>query len=204
MPLPISIKQAKATATWLKTHFSAEMAAVATTPPIDADVLCAIACQEAACYWLEWTTHLSPAEVLAHCVFDASGDVQGAPRTAKPVNTAQCRKDFGDAFTDDMIAEANAMRALRGMKPAKIVYKGYGFLQYDLQYAYTDLDFFAKHQWRDFTQCARRAVDELNKNYKKYKDLRTAIRAYNGQGAKAEQYAENVMEFLDACRTVTV
>lgn len=204
MPLPISITQAKAVAKWLKTNFAAEMAAAAPNAPVDSNLLCAIACQEAACYWLEWTTRYTPAQIVAHCVFDASGDVPSAPRSAKPKNTAQCRKDLGAAFTDDMIAEANAMRKMRGMKPAQIVYKGYGIFQYDLQFAYSDFDFFKSHKWRSFSECATRAAKELSANYAKYKDLRTAVRAYNGKGAKAEQYADNVMEFLAACKTVKV
>jgi hypothetical protein len=202
--LPITIDQAKAAAKWLKTNFGAEMASIAATSPIDSDLLCAVACQEAACYWLGWTRRYTPQEIVAHCVFDASGDIAGFPRNARPRNTAEFRATYGDTFADMLIAEANVMRSMRNLTPAQIVYKGYGIFQYDLQFVAKDRAFFETRLWRLFRECATRAHRELAANYQQYGDLRTAVRAYNGTGANAQAYADNVMTFLAACKTVVV
>ena len=98
MPLPISIRQAKSAARWMRNHFLAEMTAAAPQAPIDPPLLCAIACQETAYVWLDWIDQHTPAEVIAHCVFDASGDAPGAPRSAFPHNTAAFRTVYGAAF----------------------------------------------------------------------------------------------------------
>ena len=83
-----------------------------------------------------------------------------------------------------------------------MVYKGYGIFQYDLQFVLSDEVFFRQKQWGDFQACIDRAVGELEKNYLHYKDLRTAIRAYNGSGPSAEQYADDVMQLLEWCSEV--
>jgi hypothetical protein len=47
-----------------------------------------------------------------------------------------------------------------------------------------------------------RAMHELMAKYAIYKDIRTAVRAYNGSGPRAEQYAEDVMQLAAWCSEV--
>jgi hypothetical protein len=94
-----------------------------------------------------------------------------------------------------LIVEANETRLLRGFKPASWVYKGYGVFQYDLQYVETDEGFFRDKEWYQFTASLERAMKELVSKYKKHNDLWKAIRAYNGSGPSATDYANNVIQF---------
>jgi hypothetical protein len=109
---------------------------------------------------------------------------------------------YGDAFTQDLIGEANQTRALRGLPAASWVYKGYGIFQYDLQYVGADTAFFQQKQWGEFQACLDRALSELKTKYAHYKDLRTTVRAYNGSGPSAEAYADDVMTLLAWCSEV--
>lgn len=202
MELPISEKQARKAALWLKANFGKEIEKAVKDTPFSADIICGIICQETAYFWVGRTDKLSIAEVLARCVLDASGDVSGKPRSVFPKNTAAFREKYGDEFTRMLIEEANKTRALRGFMPAKIVYKGYGILQYDLQFVTDDEDFFRLKKWYDFSECLRRAMTELNEKYKIHKNLKKAVKAYNGRGEKAEAYAENVLEFARYCSQV--
>jgi hypothetical protein len=202
MAPPINEPQAHAVKTWMTANFGAQLAAAVQGTPFDDNLLCAIAGKEAACYWLAWTRTMAPAEVLARCVFDASGDAPNTSRSAFPRNTAQFRAQYGDALTDMLIAEANAARQLRNLGPAQWVYKGYGIFQYDLQYITADRGFFADRRWGDFGECVTRAVRELSEKYAHYQDLRSAVRAYNGSGPAAEAYADDVMQLLTWCSEV--
>jgi cell wall-associated NlpC family hydrolase len=163
-------------------------------------LLCAIACREAGLYWLPLTPHKSAAEILGLSIYDASGDVAGAPRSAFPKNTTQFRQVYGDGFTSMLIDEANKARAVRGLNPASIVYKGYGIFQYDLQFVKTDESFFRERKWYNFSECVSRAVKELKHKFDVTGDIHDAVRAYNGSGPKAEQYARDVMRLLPFCQ----
>ena len=55
--------------------------------PFSVNLLSGIACQETAVFWLNFIDDLSPDEVLARCVLDASGDFPGTMRMAFPRNT---------------------------------------------------------------------------------------------------------------------
>lgn len=196
---PISETQAHQVKIWMMRNFGPQLMTSIQDKPFDVNVICAIAGKEAALYWLNWIDTLSPQETLARCVFDASGDAPNTSRVAFPQNTQAFIAKFGTAFGTDLIDEANKTRQLRHLAPANWVYKGYGIFQYDLQFVLSDEAFFRQKQWGDFQACLDRAVDELVKNYTHYKDLRTAIRAYNGSGAAAEQYADDVMRLLEWC-----
>ncbi|ACL62511.1 peptidase S8 and S53 subtilisin kexin sedolisin (plasmid) [Methylobacterium nodulans ORS 2060] len=150
-------------------------------------------------YWLPLTPHRPATEILGLCVYDASGDVAGAPRSAFPTNTAQFRLSYGEAFTDLLIGETNKARMARGLNPASIVYKGYDIFQYDLQYVRTDEGFFRERKWYNFKECVNRAVSELTKKVQITGDIQDAVRAYNGSGPKAQQYARDVMRLLPYC-----
>jgi hypothetical protein len=48
-------------------------------------------------------------------------------------------------------------------------------------------------------ECVSRAVAELKKKYDVTHDIQDAVRAYNGSGPRAEQYARDVMRILPYC-----
>lgn len=184
---------------WLVVNFGAQLKEAVSSTPFSVPLLCAIACREAGSYWLPLTPSKSAAEILGLCVYDASGDVAGAPRSAFPINTAQFRLSYGEDFTTMLIDEANKARAARGLRAAAIVYKGYGIFQYDLQHVRTDEAFFRSRKWHDFSECLARALGELRKKFAATGDIQEAVRAYNGSGPRAEQYARDVMRLLPFC-----
>jgi len=184
---------------WLIGHFHSELTDAVKSTPFTVPLLCAIACREAGIYWLPLTPNRPAAEILGLCIYDASGDVAGAPRSAFPTNTAQFRLAYGDAFTNLLIAETNKARAVRGYSAASMVYKGYGIFQYDLQFVRTDEAFFRGRQWYSFSACVERAVSELTGKYQALGDIQEAVRAYNGSGPRAQQYARDVMRLLPYC-----
>jgi hypothetical protein len=180
----------------MKEHFEANIAGAIAGTPFEKELLYAIACQETACCWYAWIPRLTPAEILARCVFDASGDINGS-RIAFPRNTAAFIQKFGQGLANMLIAEANATRALHGWGPKPWVYAGYGIFQYDIQAILSDPDFFTKKMWYNIQPCLDRVLRVLNNKWQQHpNDLFNTVRAYNGSGPRAEQYARNVMQFL--------
>jgi hypothetical protein len=205
--LPINETQCRRATRWLMRHFGTRIAGAAAGTPFSPALLCGIVCQETAYFWLplleklektaEWKDRPEElAEMLvARCVLDASGDYPGTSRSAFPRNTAAFRVKYGAAFTDRLIAEANATRALRGFGRKDWVYKGYGIFQYDLQFVTTDEGYFRDRQWYDFNVCLNRVMKELKEKFKIHKELWEAVRAYNGAGPDARRYRDNVKQF---------
>lgn len=194
-PPPLNEKQMRRAKAWLMENFGTSIEAAVAGTSFDADLICAIAGKETAIHWLGWTTRMSPADILARCVFDASGDDPSSPRSAFPVNTAEFRARYGDALTDDLIAEANLTRRLRKMSDAKMVYKGYGIFQYDLQHIQSDEEFFRNKLWRSFDACLDRCMSELHSKLQASGgDVYDAVRRYNGSGARAREYAAHVWQ----------
>jgi hypothetical protein len=180
---------------WMSSHFLADITAATQGTPVDANLVYAIACQETAPMWLPWIGTMPPDQVLALCIFDASGDAPGTQRQAFPTNTAAFRSKYGDDLTQQLIGAANAMRERRNLPPAQWIYKGYGIFQYDLQNIVDDPDFFKNHQWSDFRSCLDRLMSELKQKLTAAGgDLQDAVRRYNGAGSAAELYAVNVMQ----------
>ncbi|NKF90715.1 hypothetical protein GO286_03001 [Ralstonia solanacearum] len=202
MTLPITRDQAYSAAKWIKQNFGDKVAVATSGTPFDSDLLCGIACQETAYFWLSFIDKLSTDEVVARCVLDASGDYPGTRRSAFPVNTAAFVEMYGQEKADLLIAEANATRAIRGFGAASWVYKGYGLYQYDLQYVQDDPDFFFEKKWYDFDECLVRVVGELSEKYGESEDLWTTVKAYNGSGSAATEYANNVMQYRQYCSEV--
>src|SRR5262249_14836983 len=153
MPLPISRAQAHTASRWMKSNFGDKIRQAVSGTAFSLDIVCGIACQETASVWLSWLNDHSVDEILARCVFDASGDYPGTQRSAFPRNTAIFRSRYGDEFTQMLIAEANATRALRDFGPKQWVYKGYGIYQYDLQHVTEDQAFFERKQWYQYDLC---------------------------------------------------
>lgn len=196
MNLPIQKPQALAACAWLHQNYGPQLRAAVDGSPFTVDLLCGIACQETAVYWWPWITRLASDEVLARCVFDGSGDVSGAPRSAFPRNTEAFRVAYGAEFTALLVAEGNQTRAIRGLKPWRAIYKGYGLFQYDLQFVRDDEEFFRGRLWYSIEHCLSRVMRELTaKMAAKRGDLWAAVKAYNGAGLRASIYAQNVEIF---------
>ncbi len=195
---PLRRDQALQCRDWLMQHFGSEIEKAVSGTPFDALLICAIAAKETAPIWLNWINQMSADEIVARCVFDASGDAPGTSRNAFPANTAIFRKKYGDQVTAEFIDEANRTRAIRKMGPKDWVYKGYGIFQYDLQHILTDPSFFLNKQWRDFPSCLARVMSELKlKHQSAGGDLRETIRLYNGKGERAQIYADHVLIMYD-------
>ncbi len=201
---PLRAEQTAAVKRWFRQYFAAQIdSAVAGVTGLDSDLVCAIAAKESAVYWVGKIGQLGPAAILGYCVFDASGDCPGTHREAFPRNQAMLRADpVHGAVTDMLIEEANKSRvALRGYKPAHYLYKGYGIFQNDLQNIRVDAEFFNKRLWYDFGECLARFVAEIGgKLQASDGDVRSAVRLYNGEGARAEQYAADVVQLWEWCR----
>lgn len=201
MNLPITKDQARTACQWLKDCFGPELRAAAPAP-FTADHLCGIACQETAYFWLPLVSRLTPAELLARCVLDASGDIAGSSRSAFPKNTAAFIARYGGDFADLLIEEGNTTRTLRGYKPWRKLYKGYGIFQYDLQFVIEDEAFFRRKQWHDLSCVLERVARELRRTHARHQDVKEAIRAYNGAGPAARRYADNVMFYTEIARAI--
>lgn len=198
--LPLSKNKCLATAQWLELHYGAACAKAVEGTPFTKELLYAIACQETAIYFYDWTKDHSPDEVLGRCVFDASGDANGT-RNAFPKNTAAFIERYGGELADMLIAEANKSRAMRGYGPKQWVYAGYGLFQYDLQHILTDETFFREKQWYQMDHCLDKVMSELNNKWAAHSnDLFGTVKAYNGSGPRAENYANNVLQFLSWIR----
>ncbi|RYE80040.1 MAG: peptidoglycan-binding protein [Oxalobacteraceae bacterium] len=192
--MPVRRDQAIRARDWLFTNFLPQIEQAVQGTPLDPNLVAAIACKETANVWLDWIKRLSPDEVLARCVFDASGDYPGTSRSAFPRNAQAFREKVGDALTDALIAEANEMRKVRGWGPERWLYKGYGLFQYDLQHYLTDPGFFENREWRKFDVCLDKLMLEMKRKLEASNgDLPDAIRRYNGSGPKAEQYRGHVL-----------
>lgn len=204
MPLPLTKAQATKCITWLKSNFENDFSAAVKGTPFTVDTLCGIACQETANVWFSWIGKKTPAEILALCVFDASGDFPGTKRSAFPRNTAAFRAKYGDELTNALIAEANTSRKARNLSAREWVYKGYGIFQYDLQHIVDDEDFFVNKRWQSMDACLEKVMLELNRKWQQQNDLFRTIRSYNGSGARAQEYANNVTIFSSYSNEVTV
>ena len=194
--LPVSQTKCRLTAEWLNDNFGDKCQAAVEGSPFTKELLYAIACQETAIYFYDWTKDNTPGEVLGRCVFDASGDANGT-RKAFPKNTGEFVAKYGQQIADELIEEANKTRAMRGFGPKQWVYAGYGIFQYDIQYIQTDEAFFTQKQWYNMDDCLAKVMKELNSKWKAHpNDLFQTVKAYNGSGPRAENYANNVFQFL--------
>lgn len=201
--LPLSRTKCLLTADWLELHYGNDCAAATEDTPFTKELLYAIACQETAIYFYDWTKEHTPEEVLGRCVFDASGDANGT-RRAFPRNTEAFIERYGQQLAGMLISEANLTRAMRGFGPKQWVYAGYGLFQYDLQHILTDETFFREKQWYQMNSCLEKVIIELRSKWAVNRnDLFRTVKAYNGSGSRAENYANNVLQFLDWIRNRT-
>jgi hypothetical protein len=202
MSLPLSKAQVVKGTGWLITNFGPAISAAVAGKPYSRAILCAIACKETGFIWIP-RTDMDPADLLPRLIGDASGDVAGHPRGVFPQNTAAFRAKFGPTFTNFLIAESNKARAMRGLGPAQIVYKGYGIYQYDLQHVTPDREFFENALWHTMDHCLERLTKELDRTFAaSHGDVRDGVRRYNGSGAAAQTYADHVMAFAEFAKTI--
>ena len=107
--LPISLNSARKAANWLMTHFGGSIRAASGGTPFDPALICGIACQETAYFWLPLITKagstITADEVIARCVLDASGDAAGASRSAFPRNTAAFYAKYDRALGDMLVSK---------------------------------------------------------------------------------------------------
>jgi hypothetical protein len=87
--------------------------------------------------------------------------------------------------------------APKGYSAAEYLYKGYGIFQYDLQNIQTDPEFFLFKKWYNMSDCLQKLIDELNAKAKVASNLHGIVKAYNGSGKAAEDYADNVLQFKE-------
>ena len=71
---------------------------------------------------------------------------------------------------------------------------------YDLQHVRADEGFFRERQWYELEACLERVVRELSDKYRVKRELWAAVKAYNGSGARAEEYMQNVRAFTGWAR----
>jgi len=194
--MPITQTQTRQATRWLVGHVGEPLRRAAEGTPFSVELLCGIACQETAFLWLPWVERgVSATDIVARSIGDASGDAPQSTRSAFPRNTEAFRHAYGDEFTNMLIAEANASRALRGWGAKQWVYKGYGIFQFDLQHVRVDEAFFRQRQWYAMEACLQRVISQLTEKFRRTGELWAAVKAYNGAGARAEEYKENVRAF---------
>lgn len=202
--LPITHSQALKVHHWLHQHFADNIASALTDTQYSPELVSAVFAQETAQRVLLWVDNYEPAIVLQRSIFDASGDFPGTTRNAFPKNAGEFHTIYGDEFTDMLISEANKMRRMPqpgdkdGYSESHFLYKGYGLFQYDLQHVKTDEPFFRNKLWYNFDECVIRLISELKS--KDHGDLFETIKYYNGSGQNAENYAKNVLEFVEVIK----
>ena len=104
------------------------------------------------------------------------------------------------------------MRAERlpKMRPAELLYKGYGMFQYDLQHiepGRTDRNeaFFRDELWGDMNECLAQVCKELRSKHqvasrnRPVPDLQTIVTMYNGAGERARIYGIHVLPMREWC-----
>jgi len=200
--MPLSKTQCIACSTWMRDNFRDKIIAAVNNTPFDETLVYAITCQETAQRWQIWMNVADAATILQRCVFDASGDFPDTSRGAFPKNKSEFIAAYGEVLTQMLVDEGNKMRAMpqpgfpHGYAGATYLYKGYGIFQYDLQNIKTDKVFFTDKLWYSIDECLARLLKELNEKWKTHtNDMYNTVKAYNGSGTRAEQYAQRVSQF---------
>ena len=200
--MPLSQSNCRKCVAWMKQNFENKIIQAVENTPFEKEVIYAIACQETAQRWVLWMDSFEAVTILQRCVFDASGDFPDTSRSAFPKNKSELEAQFGHEITQMLVDEGNKMRAMpqpghpQGFSPAGYLYKGYGIFQYDLQFIKDDKNFFVDKLWYSIDECLSRAIKELKSKWSKHpNDLFHTVKAYNGGGERAEQYALRVSQF---------
>ncbi len=207
--MPLSRSACITCMTWMKDNFQEKIIASVKNTPFDETLVYAIACQETAQRWQMWINVSDADTVLERCVFDASGDFPDTSRSAFPKNKNEFIAEYGNEFTQMLVDEGNKMRAMpqpgfpHGYGAASFLYKGYGIFQYDLQNIKADKAYFTDKLWSSVDECMARLLKELNAKWKAHpNDMYNTVKAYNGSGTRAEQYAQRVSQFYTWIKAV--
>jgi hypothetical protein len=64
MSLPITKDQAHKVARWMKSNFGAAIQTAVSGTPFSLDLICGIACQETAYFWISFLDSMSPGDIL--------------------------------------------------------------------------------------------------------------------------------------------
>jgi len=196
MDLPLSQHQAVMAANWMELNFGDKIKAATSNSKFTPDIIIAIALQESAIDWIGWIKKYTPAQILALCISDPTGDQPDTVRNVFPKDLAHFKLVYPD-LADMLVAEGNKYRAAKGWSPRQWLCKAYGIFQYDIQAITTDKDFFANKRWYDFDYCLNRLMQELHTKIEMTGDVWGAIKHYNGSGAAADAYMLNVKQFHD-------
>jgi hypothetical protein len=189
---------------WLNENFRKAITGAFSDTAFDLKHIYGIAWAESSELWPNLIGNYNASDILSFCVLDGSGDVLNTSRSAFPQNAAAFRRKYDDNFTNLLIEEGSKARKARGLNPAAILYKGYGMFQYDLQFVKDDRAFFEDRLWYKFPECLLRLKKELIKTFTEYKDVRQAIRAYNGAGSAATEYVNKVFQFIHDMETLNL
>ena len=200
--MPLSKQNCIKCATWMKENFEDKVNIAVEHTPFTNELIYSIACQETAQRWQIWIGIADAATLLEQCVFDASGDFPDTTRNVFPKNRDEFTARYGNEFSQMLVDEGNKMRAMpqpgfpHGYGPSAYLYKGYGIFQYDLQNVTNDRNFFADKQWYSIDECLKRIIQELKEKWERHpNDMYNTVKAYNGAGERAEQYAQKVSQF---------
>ena len=198
--LPISLAQSKKVYDFLMLNYEQKFIDATHDTVFNKKHLVAIACQETAIMWVNWISKYDATTILKRCVLDGTGDTKDTQgqRSAFPKNKVDFVTRYPSSLLDMLIEEGNKTRQLRLLNSATILYKGYGVFQYDLQFIINDKIFFENKLWYNIDDCLVRVMKELNTKYASCNDVRTAIRKYNGSGQRAENYANNVLQYYNS------
>ena len=202
--LPISEQTARdIVIPYLRKNFGDKVRKAVAGTPFDENHIYGIACQEMAIYWLPWIKTHTPDQILSLCIGDATGDTQSTTgmRKAFPTNYYDFAGKAGKQVADMLVDEGKKYRVAKGFHdmPPTMLYKAYGIFQYDLQAYFDDKDFFDKKLWYNFDECLKRVIKELISKYHIHNDPFAAVKAYNGIGQAAENYAKNVFLYKNLC-----
>lgn len=192
--MPLTKPEALLAANWIETHFGDKISEAVKGTPFNQNNIISIALQESAQDWLPWINEHTPEVILSCIISDPSGDQQGTVRHVWPQNLSVFKVKY-PYLAAMLIEEGNRFRAMKGWTSRVWLYKAYGIFQYDIQAIDQDKSFFAEKQWYSFDECLKRLMLELNMKYHIVGDVWGSIKRYNGAGAAAVEYMQNVQHF---------
>ncbi|WP_242130457.1 hypothetical protein [Sphingobium sp. Sx8-8] len=189
-------------ARWLLQNFGDVIAGKVAGTPFSRSLLCAMAYQETGYVWYtSLRRQVSATELLRLLVLDNS-----TPRSVFPRDTASFQADrrFG-SLAKELISASDASRRARGVKPTGKLLFGYGLFQNDLQNIERNPEFWTDEMgkdaagnpihgvWGDIGKSTDYFIRELAGKYDNAgRNMRRAVRAYNGSNSSSQIYLENV------------
>jgi hypothetical protein len=162
---------------WFKQQFHDEIKKAVKDTPFSLDMITALACQETGYVWRELRkSQLNPGKILELCVGDTIDGNATSPkkgRTVFPKNKAElvARPNGEEMFRIARQALVNMAQYVSSYRSAAAnpnkFCRGFGVLQYDLQFFRNDPDFFLEKRYADFAHCLEKCLGELRVAMKK-------------------------------------